>query len=265
MFYKLAMFNCKGGVSKTTFCLELASGLQKKGYRTLIMDMDCQGSASFACGLDIEDPNLKTLKNILDGEDIRKVICHHTPFGDIVPNNLQLFTADQMYSPQIGAMRKVSKAVEHIRADYDFILFDCPPSFGFTTLSALVASDYIVVPQLASMFSMISLKQLKTICALIRENENPDLKVLGVFLTKYNPRTRFSKDLEVNLKKFSKELLDASVFDTKVRNAVAVEESIAAKTNIFDYAPGTKIAEDFNSLVEEILSKLNIPAVKETE
>lgn len=265
MINRLSMFCCKGGLGKSIGVLELAVGLQKRGYRTLIMDMDCQGSASFACGLDIEDPNLKTLKNLLDGESIKDVIFHNTPFGDIVPNNLQLFTADQMYSPQIGAMRKVSKAVEHIKDDYDFILFDCPPSFGFTTLSALVASDYILVPQLASMFSMISLKQLKTICSLIRENENPELKVLGVFLTKYNPRTRFSKDLEANLKKFSKELLDAPVFDTKIRNAIAVEESIAARTNIYDYAPGTKIAEDFNSLVEEVLAKLNVSMTKEAE
>ena len=265
MMYHLALLAPKGGIGKSLSCIELASGFGKRGYRTLLMDMDCQGSATFACGLDIEDPNLKTLKNVLDGENIKTVICHNTPYGDIVPNNLKLFTADQMYSPQIGAMRKVSKALESIKEDYDFVIFDCPPSFGFTTLSALVASDYIIVPQLASMFSMISIRQLETICTLIKENENPELKVLGVFLTKYNPRTRFSKDLENNLKKFSKELLDAPVFDTKIRNAIAVEESIAAKTNIFDYAPGTKIAEDFNSLIEEILSKLNIPAIKEAE
>lgn len=263
MLYKLAMFCCKGGCSKSTFSLEMASGLQKRGYRTLIMDMDCQGSSTFACGLDIEDGSLKTLKNILDGEDIRTVICHGTPYGDIVPNNLTLFTADQVYSSQLGAVRKVSKALELIKNDYDFVIFDCPPSFGFTTLSALVASDYIIVPQLASMFSMISIRQLETICTLIKENENPELKILGVFLTKYNPRTRFTKDLETNLKKFSKEILDAPVFDTKIRNAIAVEESIAAKTNIFDYAPGTKIAEDFNSLIEEILTNLNVPATKE--
>lgn len=264
MINKLAVWGVKGGLGKSTSSLELAAGLQKRGFRTLLMDMDCQGSASFACGLDIEDTELKTLKNVLDGEDIRNVICHNTPFGDIVPDNLKLFTADQTYT-QLGAVKKVRKAVECINDDYDFIIFDCPPAAGFTTLSALTAADYILVPQLASMFSLISLRNLETIYTLVKEEANPGLKVLGIFLTKYNPRTRFSKDLEANLKGITKELFNAPVFDTKIRNAIAVEESFATRKDIFDYAPRTKIAEDFNSLVEEVLLKLNVPAEKETE
>ena len=258
----IAFFTSKGGVAKTCLSLETVAGLQKRGYKTLLVDMDCQGSASVACGLDIEDEHLKTLENLLNGENISDVIIHDTPFGDIIANNLNLFNADQVYSSQIGAMRRVKKALENVNSIYDFVILDCPPSFGFTTLSALVAADYILVPQLASMFSLISLKQLNVIYTLIKENENPNLKILGVFLTKYNPRTRFTKDMTSVLKDVSKDLLNAPVFESKIRNAIAVEESILANKNIFDYAPGSKVAEDFNSLIDEILKNINMPKEK---
>lgn len=259
----IAFFASKGGVSKSVLSLETVAGLQKRGYKTLLVDMDCQGSASVASGLDIDDENLVTLERVLNGEDIRKVIHYDTPFGDVVANNLKLFDADYMYSGKIGARQIVKKALDKVKKNYDFVILDCPPSFGFTTLSSLVAADYVVVPQLASMFSLISLKQLDTIYTLIKDNENADLKVLGILLTRYNPRTRLTKDITSVLEECSRNLFNAPVFDTRIRNAVAVEESILANQNIFDYAPDSKVSEDFNNFIDELLDKINMPKNKE--
>lgn len=260
---KISFMTSKGGVSKSTSALETVASLRKRGYRTLLVDMDCQGSASVACGFDIDDESLPTLERVLAGEDIRTVIQHDTPFGDLVPNNLKLFDADYMYSGKIGSRQIVRKALEKVEDDYDFVILDCPPSFGFASLSSLVASDYVIVPQLASMFSLISLKQLDTVYTLIKDNENADLKVLGIFLTKYNPRTRFSRDITTVLEDFAKKYFNAPVFKTKIRNAIAVEESILANQNIYDYAPGSKVSEDFSALVDEILDMLDMPIEKE--
>ncbi len=255
------MLSAKGGVGKSTLSLETAAGLQKKGYRTLIVDCDCQGSASVAAGLDIENEELKTFKSILDGDDINSVIKRNTPFGDIIANSLKMFNADRVYGPVLGAVRKLKKALAGIENDYDFVLLDCPPAFSFTTMSALIASDYVIVPQLASMFSLIALSQLKMITDLIIQEENPDLKILGIVLVRYNARTRFSKDMLTVLGEVTNDM-NTTVFETKIRNAIAVEESITEHKSIYEYAPNTNISEDYEGFVNELLTKLNMPAEK---
>lgn len=261
MARKLAITNCKGGVSKSTISLELAAGLRNRGYRTLLVDCDAQGSLTAGVNLDIEDDNLKTIKDILDGEEPKDVIHYNTPFGDIIANNLKMFNAEQIYSSQIGANKRIKKALSKVEQDYDFIILDCAPAFSYTTISAFLAANTLIVPQLASMFSLISMRQLKVMIDLIKEEENPSLNILGIVLTKWNPRTRFNRDLLTVLDEVSKDM-DTSVFNTKIRTAIAVEESITSHMSIYDYAPGSKIADDFNSFVDEVLDRLGESRVK---
>ena len=252
---RIAVANSKGGVGKSTISLELAAGLRKRGYKTLLVDCDAQGSLSAGASLDIEDDNLKTIKDILDGENPENVIYHDTPFGDIIANNLKMFNAEQVYSSQIGSNKKIKKTLNKLEKDYDYIILDCAPAFSFTTISAFIAADTIIVPQLASMFSLISMRQLKVMIDLIKEDENPSLDILGIILSKWNPRTRFSKDLLTVLDEVSKEM-DTSVFDTKIRTAIAIEESITSHQSIYDYAPDSKITQDFTAFVDEVLARL---------
>ena len=231
---RIAVANSKGGVGKSTISLELAAGLRKRGYKTLLVDCDAQGSLSAGASLDIEDDNLKTIKDILDGENPENVIYHDTPFGDIIANNLKMFNAEQVYSSQIGSNKKIKKTLNKLEKDYDYIILDCAP---------------------ASMFSLISMRQLKVMIDLIKEDENPSLDILGIILSKWNPRTRFSKDLLTVLDEVSKEM-DTSVFDTKIRTAIAIEESITSHQSIYDYAPDSKITQDFTAFVDEVLERL---------
>lgn len=257
---KIAIAACKGGVSKTTNSLQLADIFRKKGYRTLLVDLDCQGSASAAAGIDIEDDNLKTIKDIIEGADPCDVIIKDTPFGDLIANNLLMFDADRKYSV-IGYQRKVRKALDKLKKNYDYVIIDCPPAFSFATTSALIAADYVIVPQLASMFSLLSLKQMKSMLDLIREEENEELKVLGIVLTKWNPRTKFSKDFSDVLADVAKEL-DMPVFESKIRSAISVEESMTEHVGICEYADGSKIANDFLAFADEVLERVKAEGKK---
>lgn len=249
---KIAFCTSKGGVGKTACALELAAGLQRKGNKILLMDMDCQGSLSAGCGFNIESDS-PTIKNVLDGNKKLEEVIVKTPFGDLVPNNLLMFDSDRTYT-QIGALRKVRKMLPD-NLEYDYIIMDTQPSFSFQTLSALIAADYMIVPQLASMFSGLSLRQLNQMITLIKNEENPDLKILGIILNKWTPRTRFNRDFLEVLETVAQEM-GTSVYTAKIRQAIAMEESITEHKDIWTYAPDSKIAMDFDAFVSETITRL---------
>lgn len=252
---KISFTTSKGGVGKTTLSLEFAAGLKRRGKRCLMMDMDCQGSLSAACGIDIES-DIVTIKDVLEDKVSLEEATVQTPFGDLVCNNLLMFDADRIFV-QLGALRKIKRLLDtdEVRSRYDYIILDTQPSFSFQTLSSLIASDYMIVPQLASLFSGLSLKQLNSMLSIIRQEENPDLKILGVVLTKWSPRTRFNRDFLEVLEIVAKEM-GTTVYDAKIRQAIAVEESISDHQDIWSYAPGSKVADDFDAFVDETLAKL---------
>lgn len=253
MKHKIVFSTAKGGVGKSTLTVTTAAGLKERGYKVLVIDMDCQGSASSICGIDI-DSDIPTLKAVLDGDKTLKEVIVNTPYGDIVPNNLLLFNSDRIYNGLLD-LKKLKKAIATIQDEYDYVLFDCMPSFSFLTLSALIDADYVIVPQLASSLSGHALSQLRTMLSIVQEEENPNLKILGIVLVRWNPRTRFSKDFLDVLSAVAKEI-DAPIFDSKIRQSVTVEEAISVHQPIFDYAPEKMVTKDYDNFVTELLQRL---------
>lgn len=252
---KIAFSTSKGGVGKTVLSLEFAAGLKRRGRKCLLMDMDCQGSLSAACGLDIES-DMSTIKDVLDDKLSLKDAIIESPIGlPIVANNILTFDADRQYT-QLGALRRIRKLIATVEDEYEYVILDTQPSFSFQTLSSLIAADCICIPQLASMFSGLSLKQLNSMLELIRAEENPNLKIAGIVLTKWNPRTRFNRDFLEVLEIVAKEM-DTSVYDAKIRQAISVEESVNEHEDIWTYAPGSKVAGDYDAFVDETLVRID--------
>lgn len=252
---KIAFSTSKGGVGKTVLSLEFAAGLKRRGKKCLLMDMDCQGSLSAAAGLDIES-EIPTIKDVLDGKILLKDAVIETDIGlPVVANNILTFDADRQYT-QIGSLRRLKKLIATLEDEYDYVILDTQPSFSFQTLSSLIAADAICIPQLASMFSGLSLRQLNSMLELIRAEENPNLKIIGIVLTKWNPRTRFSRDFLEVLELVAGEM-GTSVYDAKIRQAISVEESVNEHEDIWTYAPGSRVADDYDAFVNETLKRLD--------
>ena len=189
MSLTIVLSNQKGGVGKTTSAYVLSTALKEKGYKVLAVDMDPQGNLSFAMGADTESA---TIYDVLKGELKPRYAVQKSALVDIIPSNILLSGIELEFT---GARREflLKEALESLKSSYDYILIDSPPALGVLTVNAFTASDYVLVPMLSDIFSLQGITQLdETICR-VRNYCNPRIQILGVFLTKHNPRTNSAK------------------------------------------------------------------------
>ena len=187
---KIIVANWKGGCGKTTTASALASGLKSRGYRTLVIDLDPQGNLTTTTGAE-EDSIEKTIKEFLQGEPLENIIIK-SQMGDVIPCDLNLLDADRVFT-QVGAIRMLKKALAKVEDNYDYCIMDAPPPPGILALNGLVACDYVLIPVHAAIFSIAGVIYLEKILDEVKEDENPDIKVIGILLTRYNSRTKFGK------------------------------------------------------------------------
>ena len=138
---------------------------------------------------------------------------------------------------------------------YDFIVIDTPPTLNVLTVNAYVASDHLIIPMVPEILSLLGVSQLKETFLAVQKFYNSKLSILGILLTKYNGRTILAREVLEMADKIASQL-DTVVLEAKIRPAVVVAESPAHGTSIFEYAPKSNPAEDYNSLIDEILAKL---------
>ena len=138
---------------------------------------------------------------------------------------------------------------------YDFIVIDTPPALNVLTVNAYVAADHLIIPMVPEILSLLGVSQLKETFLAVQKFYNSKLSILGILLTKYNGRTILAREVLEMAEKIASQL-DTAVLEAKIRPAVVVAESPAHGTSIFEYAPKSNPAEDYNSLIDEILAKL---------
>ena len=138
---------------------------------------------------------------------------------------------------------------------YDFIVIDTPPALNVLTVNAYVASDHLIIPMVPEILSLLGVSQLKETFLAVQKFYNSKLSILGILLTKYNGRTILAREVLEMAENIASQL-DTVVLEAKIRPAVVVAESPAHGTSIFEYAPKSNPAEDYNSLIDEILAKL---------
>ena len=247
----IVVANQKGGVAKTTTSGSMAASLKKKGYRVLAIDLDPQGNLSDSVGADAE--NKPTIYEVMKREVKASEAIQVLDAFDIIPANIMLAAAEQELPPT-GRDRRLKITVESVKENYDFIIVDTPPSLGVLTVNALVFGDEAVIPTNAGIFAVKGIQQLNATINDAQELADSKIKVAGILLTRYNPRTIISQDFKGITEELA-ETIGAPVYNTYIRNAVVVEEAQANNQDIFTYRSSSSVAEDYDAFVDEYLER----------
>jgi len=246
----ISISNHKGGVGKTTSAINIGAGLNRLGKRVLLIDLDPQANLSQSLG--IVDPE-RTIYGALRGEyplegvEVVKGL-------DMIPSTLDLSGAEIELSSEAGREYILKELIEPLRASYDYIIIDSPPSLGLLTINALTASDQVLIPLQAQYLALQGLAKLLEIVEKIQKRLNKELRVGGVFITQYDSRKVLNRDVVATIEARFKE----ETFKAKIRDNIALAEAPAQGLDIFRYSPKSYGAEDYLSLSKEILQrKLN--------
>ena len=247
----LTLSNQKGGVAKTTTAGALASGLAQRGYKVIVVDLDPQCNLSLGSGADILNMD-QTLYDVFKGTADLPDLIQKTDLGyDLITGGLALAGADMDFT-QTGREYMLKEALDEIRADYDFCIIDTPPTLGILTVNALTASDGVVIPLTADLYSLQGLSQLDLLMDRVRKYSNRDLKTEGLLITIHDERTNVSKALSEKINQTAAKL-GTRVFSHPIRRSVAVRESQTLMVDLFTEAPQANATKDYNSFIDEIL------------
>jgi chromosome partitioning protein len=244
----IAFANQKGGVAKTTSTINLAVALQEQGLRVLIVDLDPQGNLTMSQGLNPDSIERSMFDVLVHRLPISEVI--HEREVDLAVSSIDLAGAELALSSQIGRERALEKSLGHVKSDYDYVLIDTPPSLGLLTINALVASDGVIVPVQCEYLSLRGLVQLENTLSMIRENLNPDVKIVGILPTMFDGRTLHSKEaVEILTENFG-----PLVFNTRIRKTVRYAEAPVKGSSVLKYDPRGPAADAYRDLAKEVLN-----------
>lgn len=255
----ITVTNQKGGTGKTSTSLFLSYGLALKGYKVLLVDLDSQADASFSTGVKYDEG--KTSMEVILGDVKAEDAITNVPTDkgklDLIPASPDLASLDiQLVKRQlIDAQYNLKGALESIQGNYDYIILDTPPAISMAVLNALTASDYVIVPTQADIYGLKGLGKLAGTIETIKKHSNPNIQVLGILIGRYDARTNFTKAITDMLGDTSKRL-HTKVFNTKIREAIAIKEAQGERTNLFEYAPKAKVTKDVNQFLNELLGGL---------
>ncbi|NLL46421.1 MAG: ParA family protein [Clostridiales bacterium] len=212
----IAVVNQKGGVGKTTTCINLCCALTESGKKVLLCDMDPQGNSTSGMGLDKNTVSPTAYDVIINGVDAVKAVIG-TKYGDVLPSNKVLSGAGIELVGIPEREFKLQNALRPLREQYDYIIIDCPPSLELLTLNALCAADSLLVPVQCEYFALEGLSDLLTTLRIIKRRLNPTLEIEGVLLTMYDGRTNLSLQVAEEVKKYFKSRVFRTVIPRNVR------------------------------------------------
>ena len=244
----IAFANQKGGVAKTTSTLNLAVALHERGLRVLIVDLDPQGNLTMSQGLNPDSIERSMFDVLVHRLPIAEVIREQEV--DLAVSSIDLAGAELALSSQIGRERALEKSLSHVKENYDYVLIDTPPSLGLLTINALVASDGVIVPVQCEYLSLRGLVQLENTLSMIRENLNPNVKIVGILPTMFDGRTLHSKEaIEILTENFG-----PLVFNTRIRKTVRYAEAPVKGSSVLKYDPKGPAADAYRDLAKEVLN-----------
>ena len=244
-----AIVNQKGGVGKSTTAHALGAGLALRGQRVLLIDLDQQADLSYALGVDGAAAGSGAV--LLGVADIASCLVKAQGM-DILPADAHLAGADLTIT-KTGKEYRLREALAPLLDAYDYIILDTPPAMGILSVNALTAATQVIVPVQADIFSLQGVSQLLDTFAAVRQYTNPGLSVRGLLLTRYSDRAVLSRNVRQMAEEAAK-IFDSVVFETAIREAIAVKEAQISRESLYDWAPKSNVAADYMAFVEEVLS-----------
>lgn len=253
----IAVANQKGGVGKTTTCVNLGIGLARAGKKVLLVEADAQGSLSVSLG--IQEPDtldmtlVQILGKIINEEEIdpEEGIIKHKEGIDFIPANIELAGLETSLVNVMSREQILRLYLEEIKDRYDYILIDCMPSLGMITINALVAADYVLIPVEAAYLPVKGLQQLIKTIGKVHRQLNRKLSILGILLTKVDRRTNFSKDIEKQIREVYGDRVH--IFTHCIPMSVRAAETTVEGKSIYAYDPKGTVAEGYRLLTGEVL------------
>lgn len=250
----IAIANQKGGVAKTTTTLNLAAGLARHDQRVLVIDLDPQGGCAESLGFAVDNLNKTVYDVLMDDEIALPDIITKTRHGfDLAPSNIDLAGAEVELKQQLAAEQVLKRNLTRVIDQYDFILFDCPPSLGMLTINALTAAHELLIPMAMEYLSLRGLEMLSKTVSNIRTFTNPNLRYLGILGTKYDRRTLNSQEIFEALQTASHKA-GIHLFNAYITLSVRFAESPSAKKPLILADPEHPGSRAYTTIVQEILN-----------
>lgn len=242
----LTVANQKGGVGKSTSAAALATAATYKGKKSLLIDLDPQGNASYIMGANLQD--IGSYELLVEHKTAASCI-QHTAQGDIIASSLKLALAESQLTDE-DRLYSLKAAIKPIKAKYDLIVIDTPPVLNVLLFNALNATDKVIIPLYADILSLQGLYQLVHTIESQQKN-NKALELTGVFFNKHNTRTVLARDTMETMRAKCK-AMGVPVLKSTIREAVAVREAQTLQQSLYEYAAKSKPAQDYIKLLEEV-------------
>ena len=248
----ISFANQKGGVGKTTTCINLSAYVAAMGKKVLVVDLDPQGNATSGLGVD-KDSDMKTVYDLISGDSTAEEVIKNTLIEglDILPSTVDLAGAE-LEMVEMPQREKIMKGIlEPLKDSYDYIMIDCPPSLGLITVNALTASDSVIIPMQCEFYPLMGITQLMNTIRLIKFHLNPNIDVEGVVMTMKDKRSNLTNQVSDEIIKF----FGKKVFFTYIPRNIRLAEAPSHGVPIVIYEPTSKGAEAYLSLAEEFLDR----------